>query len=73
VIAKLQATVAILIDERSLISLDLSGAMEKNVAKTAHQCSHTNKDWGGIPVVVLCGDEYQLPPVIVKGAFAILN
>jgi hypothetical protein len=26
-----------------------------------------------IPVVVLFGGDYQLPPVIVKGAFAILN
>jgi hypothetical protein len=72
-IAKLQATVAILIGERSLISLDLIGATEQTMAKTAHECSHANEDWGCVPVVVLFGDDYQLPPVIVKGAFAILN
>jgi hypothetical protein len=63
-IAKLQATVAILIDERSLISLDLIGAMEQNIAKTAHECSHEDEDWGGIPVVVLLGDDYQFPPLV---------
>jgi len=72
-IEKLQATVAIFIDERSLISLELIGALEQNVAKTAHECSHANEDWGGIPVVVLFGDDYQLPPVRVKGAFSILD
>jgi hypothetical protein len=37
-IAKLQVTLAILIDDRSLKSLDLIGATEQNVAKTAHEC-----------------------------------
>jgi hypothetical protein len=35
-------TVAILIDERSLISLDFIGAAEENMAKPGHECSHAN-------------------------------
>jgi hypothetical protein len=51
----------------------LIGATEQDVAKTAHERSHANEDWGAIPVAILCGDDYQLPPVLVKGAFAFLN
>jgi hypothetical protein len=72
-ISKQQATFVVLIDERSLRSLDLIGAQKQNVAKTTHECSNANEDWGGIPVVVLFGDDYQLHTVIVKVVFAFLN
>ena len=38
------------------------GAAEKNAACTAHGGSHDEEDWGGIPIVIWIGDDYQLPP-----------
>ncbi len=35
---------------------------------TAHKGTNTNKEWGGIPIVILVGDDYQLPS-IDPGAF----
>jgi hypothetical protein len=29
---------------------------------------HENEDWGGIPVIVLFGDDYQLTPPCDEGA-----
>ena len=30
---------------------------------TANECCHSNDMWGGIPVVILFGDDYQLPAI----------
>ena len=60
-------TLAILIDERSLLSSEVLGAMERNVADTAHGGGHSHEDWGGVPIVILMGDDRQLPPVRVQG------
>jgi hypothetical protein len=67
---RFEHTVGIIIDERSLLSCDVLGATEKHVSKTMHGGTHENEDWGGLPIVVLIGDDYQLPPpTIQKGAF----
>ena len=66
----LQTTVALLIDERSMIDSKLLGLLESRVAATAHECCHSNESWGGIPIVILLGDDYQLPPQ-EPGAFYI--
>ena len=67
-------TVAILIDERSMLSAEVLGAVERNVSMTCHGGNKYKLKWGGIPIVLLIGDDYQLPPVQVmgkgKGAFS---
>ena len=69
----LRYIVAIFIDERSQISANILGAAERNVSMTCHGGGKQEYDWGGIPVVILLGDDYQLPPVDIggtgKGAF----
>jgi hypothetical protein len=60
---KLQNTVAILMDERSMLSQIILGLVEQTVARSAHKCGHSGEDWGGIPVVILFGDDYQLPSI----------
>ena len=67
----LRRTVAVIMDERSMISCDVLGAAERNVAEHAHGGVHSDEDWGGIPIVILFGDDYQLPPPTnkQKGAF----
>ncbi len=60
---KLQRTIAIIFDERSMISQQVFGTAERNVKETAHNGGHDTEDWGGIPIVILFGDDYQLPPI----------
>jgi len=65
---KLQHTAAVFIDERSMVSQRVLGNAEMNIRNTAHGGGHDNEDWGGIPVVVLFGDDYQLTPPCEDGA-----
>jgi len=68
----LDVTIALFFDERSMISQKLFGATEKNISQTAHGCGHSHEEWGGIPIVVIFGDDYQLPS-IEAGAFDCFN
>jgi hypothetical protein len=60
---KLRNTVAIMMDERSMLSQIILGLVEQAVARSAHECGHLGEDWGGIPVMLLFGDDYQLPSI----------
>jgi hypothetical protein len=66
---KLLRTIALLFDERSMIGLMLLGQTELNIRETVHNGGHDTEDWGGIPVVAIFGDDYQLPPPVSPGAF----
>jgi len=57
----------LIIDERSLLSMDALGATERNCTMNAHGGVNRTKDWGGIPIVLLFGDDYQLPAVVIDG------
>jgi hypothetical protein len=66
---KLQNMVAMMMDERSMLSQKIIlGFVEHTVARSAHECGHSREDWGGIPVMVLFGDDYQLPSIGNGGA-----
>ena len=54
-----------IIDERSLLSMDALGAAERNCTNNAHGGVNRDKDWGGVPIVLLFGDDYQLPSVVI--------
>ena len=51
-----------------MMSAELLGMMEHCARMSAHKGTNTNKEWGGIPIVILVGDDYQLPS-IDPGAF----
>jgi len=68
----LETTIALFFDERSMISQNVLGSAEANISCTAHNFGHDSEDWGGIPVVVIFGDDYQLPS-IEPGAFDCFN
>ena len=73
---QLRRTLVLVMDERSMISSEILGASARNCGETAHGGVHGDLSWGGIPVVLLVGDDHQLPPVEIdggKGAFYILT
>jgi hypothetical protein len=57
-----------MMDERSMLSQIILGFVEQAVARSAHECGHSGEDWGGIPVMILFGDDYQLPSIGNCGA-----
>lgn len=64
---KLRRTLVLIMDERSMISSSLLGASARNCSQTALGGLNQNQSWGGIPIVILVGDDHQLPPVVIKG------
>jgi hypothetical protein len=51
-----------------MLSQIILGLVEQAVPRSAHQCGHSGEDWGGIPVMVLFGDDYQLSSIGNGGA-----
>ena len=70
--SKLENTIALIIDERSMISALLLGTMEDYCRQAAFKGTKRNQSWGGLPIVILVGDDYQLPS-IDQGAFYCLE
>ena len=64
--------VALIIDERSMLSSELISTMENHARETFYSGINSSKPWGGIPILILVGDDFQLPPVDV-GAFDALS
>ena len=52
------ATFFLVFDEQSLISSELLGKVETNCQQTAHSEMGTSERFGGIPFVILVGDDY---------------
>lgn len=54
------------IDERSMLSKAIVAAVNRNAKKTVHNNTHeSEKSFGGVPIVVLTGDDHQLPSVTI--------
>ena len=66
--SQLRNVLCLIIDERSMLSSKVLGAAEKNIRKTVYNGQNSQEIWGGIPVVIMLGDDYQLWPVIDEGA-----
>ena len=65
----LKNVVMLVFDERSMISAEDMGMIETYEKQVAHQVMHKNSFFGNISVILLVGDDYQLPP-IMPGASA---
>ena len=61
---QLESVLCLIIDERSMLSSKVLAAAERNVRKTVYNGQNSQEIWGGIPAVILFGDDYQLWPVI---------
>ena len=70
--SKLEDTVLLIVDERSMVPALLLGTMEDYCRQAAFKGTKTHLSWGRLPMVILVGDDYQLPP-IDEGAFYCLG
>lgn len=63
-IKKFKTLLALIIDERSLVSSRILGTVERKTAETIYEGGHNrDQSWGGLPIVVIVGDDYQLPGI----------
>ncbi len=65
---RLKIPLCLFIDERSMLGSKVLGAAERNIRQTVYNGQNNQEIWGGIPAVILFGDDYQLWPVIDDGA-----
>ena len=65
---QLERLLVLVIDERSMISSKVLAAAERNTRECIYRGQNSSKIWGGLPVVLLFGDDYQLMPVDKNGA-----
>lgn len=67
---KLENMLMLIIDERSMLSSSLIAGAERNLRHCVYGQQNQKEVWGGVPVVLLFGDDHQLLPVIEKGVIA---
>ncbi len=65
---QLKNVLCLIIDERSMLSSKVLGAAERNIRNTVYSGKNSQEIWGGVPAVLLFGDDYQLWLVIEEGA-----
>ena len=54
-------TILLFLDERSMLPSNLLGRTKVTAQKSAHGGTKQLQNWGGIPIIVLLGDDKQLP------------
>ena len=64
----LKRLLVLIVDERSQLSSEVIGAAERHVRECAFGGTNQLQHWGGVPVILLFGDDYQLPPTGSDGA-----
>ena len=65
---QLERLLVLIIDERSMISSKILAAAERHTRECIYRGQNSSEIWGGLPVVLLFGDDYQLMPVDKNGA-----
>ena len=66
-------TVALVMDERSMIAAYVMGMMEQYSRQAAFNGQNSELSWGGIPIVLVFGDDYQLPSIEEGSFFALVT
>jgi hypothetical protein len=65
----LKNLLCLIIDERSMLSSKVLAVAERNVQHSVYKGQNSGEIWGGVPVVLVFGDDYhQIFPVIKEGA-----
>ena len=71
-ISKFRTMMVLIFDERSMIDAETLAIVQKYMQEYAHGGNNTNHPWGGIPIIIFVGDDFQLPPIF-PGAIYSLN
>ncbi len=66
--SQLSNLLCLMIDERSMLSSIILAVTERNIRECAFRGQDSKEVWGGVLVVLLFGDDFQLFPVIDEGA-----
>ena len=63
-ICKFKTLLALIVDERSLVTSKVMGTAESYLSETIFGGGHyRDHSWGGLPILVIAGDDYQLPGI----------
>ena len=65
---KLKELLVLMVDERSMLNSNVTYGAEEHVRECAFNGHNFRERWGGVPVVLFFGDDYQLPPTDKNGA-----
>jgi hypothetical protein len=65
---QLKNPLCLFIDKRSMLKSKVLGAAERNIHQTVYNGQNSQEIWGGIPAVILFGEDYELWPAIEDGA-----
>ncbi len=63
---RLKHLLCLIIDERSMLSSKALAAAERNVRHSVYKGQNGGEIWGGVLVVLLFGDDYQLYPQLQR-------
>lgn len=63
----MRRSIVFIVDERSMIPSELLAACQRNMKDTIYNGVCDEHEFGGIPVILFFGDDYQLPPVVTNG------
>ena len=63
-VQKFKMLLALIIDERSLVTSKILGTAATYLSETLHGGGHyREQSWGGLPILIIAGDDYQLPGI----------
>ncbi len=65
---RLKHLLCLIIDDWSMLSSKVLAAVERNIRHSVYKGQNSGEIWGGVPVVLLFGDDYQLFSGIEEGA-----
>ena len=60
---QLQRLLCLIIDERSMITSKVLAAAERNTRQCIYDGHNSGEVWGGLPIGLFFGDDYQLMPI----------
>ncbi len=64
----LKHLLCVIIDEWSMLISKVLAAAVRNIRHSVYKGQNSGEIWGGVPIVLLFGDDYQLFPIIEEGA-----
>jgi PIF1-like helicase len=61
----------LIVDERSMMDATMLGTIKNYMQQCAHSATNGGHPWGGIPIIILVGDDFQLPPILAGAIYAL--